>query len=105
MELRRDPGNTALFDPYQAQDAADRLGRWQRHTGYEAGAQEAANKAGGAFEAAAAQATGFTSISLLERQAVRYREAGDVGSAARVEQAIRKHAVEAESELKRITVP
>jgi Domain of unknown function (DUF4209) len=105
LELRADPSKPLLFDPYQAQDAADRLGRWQGQSGYEVEARRAATKAGGAFEAAAAQATGFTAISLLERQAARYREAGDMESVARVERAIREHAVEAESEMMRITRP
>jgi hypothetical protein len=105
LMLRTDSKSPQLFDPYQAQDAADRLGRWRQQLGEEPEARRAASKAGLAFEDAAAQAKGFTAISLLERQAARYRDSGDMESTARVEQAIRQHAVEAESEIKRITIP
>jgi hypothetical protein len=105
LELRADASKASFFDPYQAQDAAERLGRWHRLAGAETQARRAASKSGAAFEAAAAQATGFTAISLLERQAARYREAGDLQSAARVERAIREHAKEAESDIKRVTLP
>lgn len=102
LALRADQGKPQTFDPYIAQDAADRLGRWRRQLGEQADARRAASTAGQAFEAAAAQAKGFTAIALLERQAGRYRSAGDEAGAARLEQAIRQRAPEAERELKRI---
>jgi hypothetical protein len=105
LRHRADATNPQLFDPYQAQDAADRLGRWRRQLGEEAEARRAASEAGMAFEQAGAHAKGFTAISLLERQAARYRSAGDTASAARVEQAIRQHAGEAEGEIKRVSIP
>ncbi len=105
LALRADASNPQLFDPYQAQDAADRLARWRQQLGEEAEARQAASKAGLAFEDAAARAKGFTAISLLERQAARYRDMGDMQSTARVERAIREHAIEAQSEIKRVTIP
>jgi len=102
LALRSDMNNPPLFDPYIAQDAADRLARWHTQIGTQIDASHAASVAGQAFEAAAAQAKGLTAIAILERQAVRYRKAGDKESAARVEQAIRQHAPEAQGELKRI---
>jgi hypothetical protein len=105
LALRADATDPQHFDPYQAQDAADRLGRWRRQLGEDAEARRAASEAGLAFEEAGAQAKGFTAISLLERQAARYRDSGDMTSAARVEQAIRQHAGEAEAEIKRVSIP
>lgn len=102
LTLRANQSNAQLFDPYTAQDASDRLGRWRQLLGQKTDAQRAANVAGRAFEVAADQADGLTAISLLERQAVRYRDAGDDVSAARVEQAIRRKASDAENELKRV---
>jgi transcriptional regulator with XRE-family HTH domain len=102
LALRSDICNPSLFEPYIAQDAADRLARWRTQVGAQIDAPHAASIAGRAFEAAAAQAKGLTAIALLERQAFRYRKAGDKESAARVEQAIRQHAPEAQGELKRI---
>ena len=105
LALRADAGKPQLFDPYQAQDAADRLARWRQRLGEKAEAQRAASTSGLAFEKAAAGARGFTAISLLERQAARYRDMGDMTSVARVEQEIRRHAAEAQKEIKRTTIP
>lgn len=105
LALRADAGKPQLFDPYQAQDAADRLARWRKRLGEKTEAQRAASTAGLAFEKAAAGASGLTAISLLERQAARYRDMGDMTSVARVEQAIRHHAAEAQKEIKRIAIP
>jgi hypothetical protein len=105
LALRADEGNPQRFDPYAAQDAADRLGRWRRLLGEEADAQRAAQIAGRSFEAAADQAKGFTAIALLERQAARYRNAGDAASAARLERAIIQRAPESEGEVKHIRIP
>jgi hypothetical protein len=102
LVLRANHTDPKLFDPYIAQDAADRLGRWRRQLGEDADARRAATIAGRAFETAAGEAKGFTAIALLERQAARYRTAGDHEAAARLEQSIKRRAPEAESELKRI---
>jgi hypothetical protein len=104
LALRADQTDTAHFDPHSAQDAADRLGRW-RGLGppdEEAKARRAAVTAGHAIEAAAEQVPGLSAIALLERQAARYRNAGDEASAARVEQAIRWRAPDAKGELRHV---
>lgn len=105
LAQRANQADKQLFDPYIAQDAADRLGRWRRQLGEDADGRRAADVAGRAFEAAAEEAKGFTAIALLERQAARYRGVGDEESVARVEQAIKRRAPEAEGELKRVQVP
>jgi hypothetical protein len=105
LASRADPSNQSLFDPHSAQDAADRLGQWQRLQGQEAEAQRTAGIAGGAIEHAAELASGLTAIAMLERQAMRYRRLGDKASAARVEHAIRRRASQAKGELRRVSTP
>jgi len=104
LVFRADQSNS-LFDPYIAQDAADRLGQWQRLQGHEAEARQAADTAGGAIEHAAELASGLTAIAMLERQALRYRRLGDNEAAARVEHAIRRRAAQAKAELRRVSTP
>jgi hypothetical protein len=105
LAIRADQSDPARFDPNSAQDAADRLGRWRQQLGQVAEARRAAETAGHAIEAAAEMASGLTAIALLERQAIRYRRAGDKASAARVEQTIRGRAPEAKGELQRVSTP
>jgi hypothetical protein len=105
LAFRADQSNPSLFDPYIAQDAADRLGQWQSLQGHEAEARRAAGTAGGAIEQAADLASGLTAIAMLERQAIRYRRLGDNESAARVEHAIRRRASQAKGELRRVSTP
>jgi transcriptional regulator with XRE-family HTH domain len=105
LALRADQTDTVHFDPHSAQDAADRLGRW-RGLGppdEQAEARRAAATAGHAMEAAAEQVPGLSAIALLERQAARYRNAGDEASAARVEHAIRRRAPDAKAELRHVS--
>ena len=102
LALRSDQSDSARFDPHTAQDAADRLGRWRHQLGEDAEARRANHTAGRAMEAAAEKVSGLAAIALLERQAIRYRRAGDKASAARVEQSIRRRAPEAKGELRRV---
>jgi hypothetical protein len=105
LAFRADQSDPSLFDPHSAQDAADRLGQWQRLQGHELEARRAASTAGGAIEQAADLASGLTAIAMLERQAMRYRRLGDHESAARVEHAIRRRASQAKGELRRVSTP
>jgi lysyl-tRNA synthetase class 1 len=101
--LRANASDPCRFDPHSAQDAADRLARWHRLLGSEAEARSAANAAGLAMETAAEQVPVLSAIAILERQAARYRNAGDDVAAARVEAAIRRRAPDAKGELKRFS--
>lgn len=105
LTLRSNIAEPQVFDPHLARTAADRLGRWREFSGEKAEARRAALTAGAAFEAAAAQASGLTAIAWLSEQATRYRQLGDEESVARVEQAIRDRANDAQGEMKRISVP
>ncbi len=102
LELRADASNPQRFDPHSAQDAADRLGRWLAQLGEEAEARRAANTAGLAMETAAEQVPALSGMAILERQAARYRNLGDDAAAARVEEAIRRRAPQAQGELRHI---
>lgn len=101
LALRADASDPKRFDPHSAQDAADRLGRWRRLLGEEAEARRAAEAAGLAMETAAETVPSLSAIAILERQAARYRLAGDETAAARVEEAIRRRAPDAKGNLKR----
>jgi hypothetical protein len=97
-----DPQN---FDPHLATTAAEALKLWRDFAGQKDDANRAAHTAGEAFEAAAAQATGLTAIAWLTDQLARYRQLGDQQGVSRMERAIRARAQEAQSEMKRISVP
>jgi hypothetical protein len=97
-----DPQN---FDPHLATTAAEALKLWRDFAGQKDEANRAAHTAGEAFEAAAAQATGLTAIAWLTDQLARYRQLGDQEGVSRMERAIRARAQEAQSEMKRISVP
>jgi Domain of unknown function (DUF4209) len=94
-----------LFDPHLARSAADCLRVWREFTGEKAEADRAALEAGETFEAAAAQADGLTAITWLNDQLTRYRQLGNHEAVARIEQAIRNRAGDAQGEMKRISVP
>jgi transcriptional regulator with XRE-family HTH domain len=100
LALRADASNPQRFDPHFAQDAADRLGRWLARPGDQAEARQAADAAGLAMETAAEQVPALSGIAILERQAARYRNAGDDAAAARVEESIRRLAPQAQGELR-----
>jgi hypothetical protein len=102
LALRADASDPQRFDPHFAQDAADRLGRWLAQPGEEAPARRAAEVAGLAMETAAEQVPALSGIAILERQAARYRNAGDDAAAARVEEAIRRRAPQAQGELRHV---
>jgi Domain of unknown function (DUF4209) len=97
-----DPQN---FDPHLATTAAEALKLWRDFAGQTDEADRAAHTAGEAFEAAAVQATGLTAIAWLTDQLARYRQLGDQEGVSRMERAIRARAQEAQSEMKRISVP
>jgi uncharacterized protein DUF4209 len=101
LALRANASDPQTFDPHCAQDAADRLGRWRGLLGEEAEARRAANAAGLAMETAAEHVPALSGIAILERQAARYRDAGDERAAARVEETIRRLAPEAKEGLRR----
>ncbi len=98
----QDPQN---FDPHLATTAAEALKLWREFAGQKTEADRAAHKAGEAFEAAAAQATGLTAITWLSDQLARYRQLGDLEGVARMEREIRARSEEAQGEMKRISVP
>jgi hypothetical protein len=91
------------FDPHQAMDAADRLTR--RLGSNQDEVKRVIKRAAGAFEEAARGADGLLAIAWLEPLIPRYRNAGLVEDAARVEQTIRGRAEQARGEMKRISVP
>lgn len=105
LALRANIADPKVLDPHLARVAADCLGQWYEFSGKKAEARRAALTAGAAFEAAAAQASGLTAIAWLSEQAARYRQLGDEASVARVEQAIRDRASDAQGEMTRISVP
>lgn len=91
------------FDPHQALDAADYLVRCLHEAPEQT--RRVVKRAGAAFEEVAKQASGITAISWLEDLIPRYRNAGLVEDAARVERAIRDRAEQARGEMKRISLP
>lgn len=105
LALRSNIADPQLFDPHKARTAAECLGRWREFAGEKAEARRAALTAGNAFEAAAARASGLTAIFWLSEQAARYRQLGDEDAVARVEQAIRDRASDAQGEMQRISIP
>lgn len=97
-----DSANTKQFDPHSATSAADCLGRWRAQLDELAEARSAMKTAALAFEEAAKKAGGMTAIAWLEDLIPRYRRAGMLEDAARVEQAIRDRAGEAQAEMKSV---
>lgn len=91
------------FDPHEAMDAADYLVR--RLGSDPEKVRSVVKRAGAAFEEIAKEASGILAISWLEDLIPRYRNAGLVEDAARVERAIRDRAEQARGEMKRISVP
>ncbi len=105
LALRSNIADPQVFDPHLTRTAADCLARWREFAREKAEARRAALTAGAAFEAAAANASGLTAIVWLSDQADRYRHLGDEVAVARVEQAIKDRAGDAQGEMKRISVP
>lgn len=105
LAVRSNVAEPQLFDPHFARTAADRLGRWREFSGEKAEARRTAQTAGAAFEAAASKASALVAIAWLSEQALRYRQLGDGEAVARVEQAIRERANEAQGLMRRISVP
>jgi hypothetical protein len=97
-----DSSNTKHFDPHNATSAADCLERWRAQTNELADARRAMKTAALAFEEAAKEAGGMTAIAWLEDLIPRYRRAGMLEDAARVEQAIRDRAGDAQAEMKSV---
>ena len=103
LAIHSDCSDKDRFDPHQATDAADRL---VRHLGNNrAETQRVVKRAAAAFEEIAKSASGMLAIAWLEDLIPRYRNAGLVDDAARVEQAIRSRAEQARGEMKQISVP
>ncbi len=105
LTIRSNIADPKLFEPHLARTAADCLRPWREFAGERQEARRAALTAGAAFEAAAAKASGLTAIFWLSEQAARYQQMGEQAGVARVEQAIRDRAKDAQSEMKRISVP
>ncbi len=91
------------FDPHAAMNAADHLIRRLGNAPEEV--RRVVKRAAGAFEEIAKEASGILAISWLEDLIPRYRNAGLIEDAARVERAIRERAEQARGEMKRISVP
>jgi hypothetical protein len=89
------------FDPHQAADAADRLARRLADKPEEV--RRVLKRAGAAFEEAAKGASAILAIAWLEDLIPRYRNAGLIEDAVRVEQAIRDRAQEARGEMKTVS--
>lgn len=105
LALRANASDPQMFDPFTAQDAADRLARWRTRSGETAEAERAAATAGLALERVATEASSLTAIAWLSQLLRRYHEAGDAAGAARVEQQIRERAPGIPGEMKNISVP
>lgn len=101
LDVHADISDPRLFDPHQARDAADRLLRWSKKIGEPARGIAAIKKAGGAFEAMAAQSNALTAAAWLEDLSRGYRQANLMEDAARVDAAIKERAEEAEQSMTR----
>ena len=95
--------DTENFDPHMATNAADHLTRRLGSAPEEI--RRIVKRAAGAFEEIAKEATGILAVSWLEDLIPRYRNAGLIEDAARVERAIRARAEEARGEMKQVSVP
>ncbi|MHB1099590.1 MAG: DUF4209 domain-containing protein [Burkholderiales bacterium] len=91
------------FDPHQALNAAERIGRWLAKVD-PANYVTALQTAGSAFEKIAQKADALTAISWLETLNAQYRAANLSADVARVESAIRARADEAHQSMKRLSV-
>jgi hypothetical protein len=105
LALRADKSDPQTFDPFTAQDAADRLGRWRTKAGEAAEAARAVSTAGQALEHAATLASSLTASAWLSQLLRRYHDAGDDAGAARVEQQIRARAPEIPGDMRTVSVP
>jgi hypothetical protein len=91
------------FDPHQALNAAERIGRWLAKSD-PAKCIAVLKTAGAAFETIAQKADALTAISWLETLNAKYRVANLSADAARVESAIRARANEAQQSMKQLSV-
>lgn len=91
------------FDPHQALNAAERIGRWFSKSD-PAKCIAALKTAGAAFEAIAQKADALTAISWLETLNAKYRTHNLSADVARVESAIRARADEAQQSIKQLSV-
>lgn len=105
LAMRADRSDPQTFDPFTAQDAADRLGRWRAREGEAAEGARAVATAGQALEHASALASPLTATAWLSQLLRRYREAGDDAGAARVEQQMRERAAGIQGEMRTVSVP
>ena len=95
--------DTQRFDPHQALNAAERIGRWLAKSD-PTKCIAALKTAGAAFEAIAQKADALTAISWLETLNAKYRAANLSADVARVESTIRARADEAQQSMKRLSV-
>jgi len=91
------------FDPHAAKNAADRLIKHFKNSHDEV--RRIIKQAGAAFEEIAKEVTGILAIAWLEDLIPRYRNAGLIEDAARIERAIRDRAEQARGEMTRTSVP
>jgi hypothetical protein len=105
LALRANQSDPQMFDPSNAQDAADRLGRWRTRAGESTEAARAASTAGQALEHAATLASSLTATAWLSQLLRRYHDAGDDAGAARVERQIRARAHEIPDDMRTVSVP
>lgn len=101
LTLYSDIARKERFDPHQATGAADRLVR--RVTNKPDEVRRVVKRAGAAFEEIAKGASGMLAIAWLEDLIPRYRNAGLIEDAVRVERAIRDRAEQARSEMKTVS--
>lgn len=102
LDEHADPASPR-FDPYQAQNAADRLLKWapvdQAHQ------QQIVMQAGHAFEHAAEKATAMLANSWLEDLIPRYRNVNLMDDVVRTEQLIRDRADDLANEMVEVNLP
>jgi hypothetical protein len=102
LDEHADPASPR-FDPHQAQNAADRLMKWDQVD--QAHQQQIVLQAGQAFEHMAAQASAMLANSWLEDLIPRYRNANLMDDVVRIEQLIRGRAGELADEMVEVSLP
>jgi len=102
LDEHADPASRR-FDPYQAQNAADRLLKWAPTD--QAHQQQIVLQAGQAFEHMAAQASAMLANSWLEDLIPRYRNVNLLDHVVRIEQLIRNRAGELSDEMVEVSLP
>ncbi len=99
LEKRSNYSDKEHFNPHEATSAADCLGRWLAQSNDLEAARQAIKTAALSFEEAAKHAGGMTAIAWLEDLLPRYRQAGMLEDAARIEQTIRQRVEDAQAEM------